>query len=204
VPKLSFPGGVLVGCEAGLLNGAKIKGIHTAIKSGMLAAESIFAELYGDREPEYPASLQASWVTQELRAARNFSPGFARFGTLVGAGLAFVEHNLLRGRAPYTLRNRLPDYAALESAAASTPIDYPVPDGVISFDRLSSVYLTNTHHEENQPNHLKLRDAAVPIRDNLPRYAEPAQRYCPAAVYEIVATQGSPPTFQINAQNCIH
>ena len=204
LPKVSFPGGMLVGCEAGLLNGGKIKGIHTAIKSGMLAAESIFAELYENRVLDYATSLQASWVTCELRAARNFSPGFARFGTLLGAGLAFVEHNLLRGRAPYTLHNRLPDHAALNPAAESTPIAYPLPDGVISFDRLSSVYLTNTHHEDNQPNHLELRDPALPIRDNLPRYAEPAQRYCPAAVYEIVTAQAGQPRFQINAQNCIH
>ncbi len=203
LPKMTFPGGMLVGCEAGLLNGAKIKGIHTAIKSGMLAAEALQAELYEGRKTDYAGALSESWVGRELKAARNFSGGLARFGTLLGGGLALLEHNVLRGRIPYTLHNRAPDHASLARADRVVPIAYPAPDGVISFDRLSSVYLSNTNHDENQPNHLRLGDPDVPIRDNLPAYAEPAQRYCPAAVYEVVES-GAEARFQINAQNCVH
>lgn len=204
VPRLAFPGGLLVGCEAGLLNGAKIKGIHTALKSGIVAAESLFATLYDGRELTYSSALADSWVGEELKRARNYSAGMARFGTLLGGSLAFVEHNLLRGRASYTLHNPTPDHASLERAARAPRINYPSPDGIISFDRLSSVYLSNTHHEEDQPNHLHLRDPELPIRDNLPEYDEPAQRYCPAAVYEIVEGVGGELRFQINAQNCVH
>jgi electron-transferring-flavoprotein dehydrogenase len=204
LPRTTFPGGLLVGCEAGLLNGAKIKGIHTAIKSGMLAAESLYGELYEGREADYAMALEQSWVGRELKAARNFSGGLARFGTLIGGSLAFFEHNILRGRIPYSLHNRGPDHAALERADQAAPIDYPTPDGVISFDRLSSVYLSNTNHDEDQPSHLHLGDPDVPIRDNLPAYAEPAQRYCPAAVYEVVESTAGEPRFQINAQNCVH
>jgi len=204
MPRLSFPGGVLVGCDAGLLNGARIKGIHTALKSGMLAAECLFTELYAGHASDYQAALNDSWLGRELEAARNFSGGIARFGTLLGGGLAFLEQNVLRGRVPYSLHNRTPDYASLERATNARPITYPAPDGVISFDRLSSVYLSNTHHEEDQPCHLRLGDPEVPVRDTLPVYAEPAQRYCPAAVYEIVEEAGGPPRFQINAQNCVH
>ena len=204
LPKLTFPGGALVGCEAGFLNGAKIKGIHTAMKSGMLAAEAVFAALYADGDADYTAALEGSWVGEELKAARNFSPGLARFGTRIGGALAFIEHNVLRGKVPYTIHNNVPDYETLVDASAAAPIEYPSPDGVISFDRLSSVYLSNTHHEEDQPGHLRLTDPELPVRDNLPRYAEPAQRYCPAAVYEIVTTEDGAPRFQINAQNCVH
>ena len=204
LPRLVFPGGVLVGCDAGLLNGAKMKGIHTAMKSGMLAAEAIFTTLYEDGEADYAAALEASWVAEELRAARNFSAGLRRFGTLLGGGLAFVEHNLLRGNVPYTIRNTVPDHETLTEAGAAEPIDYPAPDGVISFDRLSSVFLSSTHHEEDQPCHLRLTDPALPVRETLPRFAEPAQRYCPAAVYEIVANDDGGPRLQINAQNCVH
>jgi len=204
LPRLSFPGGMLVGCEAGLLNPLKIKGIHAAIKSGMLAGEATFAALYDDREPDYDAALAASWLGTELKTSRNFSPGVARFGPVIGGALAFVEHNLLRGRAPWSLGNAVPDHARLERAERAARIDYPAPDGVISFDRLSSVYLSSTNHEEDQPCHLVLADPAVPIRDNLPLFAEPAQRYCPAAVYEVIEAPGDAPRLQINAQNCVH
>jgi len=209
LPKLAFPGGLLAGCEAGFLNGAKIKGSHTAMKSGMLAAETVFEALAGGddggRELEaYGRRVRSSWLGAELRRARNFSAGFSRLGPLGGAALAFIEHNLLRGRAPYTLRDPVPDHARLARADAVAPIRYPPPDGVISFDRLSSVFLANTHHDEDQPNHLKLADPSVPIEQNLPLFDEPAQRYCPAAVYEVVNDAPGGPRFQINAANCIH
>jgi electron-transferring-flavoprotein dehydrogenase len=204
LPRLVFPGGALVGCEAGLLNGAKMKGIHTAMKSGMLAAEAIFTTLYEDGEADYSAILEASWVGEELKSARNFSAGLNRFGTLLGGSLAFIEHNLFRGKVPYTIRNPVPDHATLTKASAAEPIDYPAPDGVISFDRLSSVFLSSTHHEEDQPGHLRLADPALPVRETLPNFAEPAQRYCPAAVYEIVESEKGGPRLQINAQNCVH
>lgn len=206
LPVLSFPGGVLVGCEAGFLNGLKIKGIHTAIKTGMLAAEAIVSSRQGvGRVQElYPSAVQGSWVMSELRRARNFSPGLTRFGTIVGAGAAFAEHRLMLGCAPYTLRNRQPDHGSLARAADSTEIAYPKADGTISFDLPSSVYLSNTNHVEDQVCHLQLRDCTVPVASNLPRYAEPAQRYCPAGVYEIIADEGKEPELQINAQNCLH
>jgi len=207
LPKLAVPGGLLVGCEAGFLNAAKIKGSHTAMKTGMVAAESIFAALAaggnGGAEVDFEARIKASWVHQELYAARNFSAGLKKFGVTLGGTLAFVEHNLLAGKAPWSLRNATPDHATLKPAPEAKPIDYPKPDGVISFDRLSSVFLSSTNHEEDQPCHLKLADDAVPVRDNLPRFAEPAQRYCPAGVYEILEGDDGP-RFQINAQNCVH
>jgi electron-transferring-flavoprotein dehydrogenase len=204
-----FPGGLLAGCEAGFLNGAKIKGTHTAIKTGMLAAESVFAALAegdagGRALDDYERSVDASWVGDELRRARNFSAGFKRFGRLGGSSLAFVEHNLLRGRSPLSLRDGTPDHARLEPAGNSTPIEYPPPDGIISFDRLSSVYLADTEHEEDQPVHLRLIDESLPTTHHLPVFDEPAQRYCPAAVYEIVNDAAGAPRFQINAANCVH
>jgi electron-transferring-flavoprotein dehydrogenase len=209
LPKLVVPGGLLVGCEAGFLNGAKVKGAHTAIKSGMLAAETIYEALatgdQGGRElASYPERVQASWVGEELTTARNFSAGLTRLGAFAGGALAFLEHNVLRGRSPFTLRNPVPDHARLVRAADAAPIDYPKPDGVLSFDRLSSVFLSNTAHEENQPCHLRLADPAVPIAANLPQFAEPAQRYCPAAVYEVVRDPAGQPQFRINAVNCVH
>jgi electron-transferring-flavoprotein dehydrogenase len=208
LPKLTFPGGLLVGCDAGLLNGAKLKGTHTAMKSGMLAAEAVFAALArGAHDAEltsYAASLHASWVFTELHAARNFSAGIAKLGTRLGAALAFVEHNVLRGRTPLTLRSRAPDHARLRTAADAKRIVYASPDGNVTFDRLSSVYLASTQHDEDQPCHLRLSDPALPIRENLPTYAEPAQRYCPAGVYEIVSGADGAPAFRINAANCIH
>ena len=210
LPKLSFPGGVLVGCEAGFLNPAKIKGSHTAMKTGMLAAETIFGALAldsgsADAELErYDERIRASWVWDELHRGRNFSAGIAKLGTVFGGALAFVEQNVLQGRAPWTLRNRTPDHARLHAAAVTPVPHYPRPDGIVSFDRASSVFLSSTAHEENQPVHLKLADPTVPIAVNLPQFAEPAQRYCPAGVYEIVAGPNGAPRFQINATNCVH
>jgi electron-transferring-flavoprotein dehydrogenase len=209
LPKLTFPGGLLVGCDAGLLNGAKIKGTHTAMKSGMLAADAVFEALAsgrpGGKELEsFARSLKASWVFDELRPARNFSAGVSKFGTLAGGALAFVEHNLLRGHTPLTLHNCVPDHARMHSAEVAKRIEYPLPDGAISFDRLSSLYLSNTRHDEDQPCHLQLSDSALPIAANLPRFDEPAQRYCPAGVYEVVTASGGIPEFRINAANCIH
>ena len=209
LPRTAFPGGLLVGCDAGFLNGAKLKGSHTAMKSGMLAAEAVFEAIAegdagGSELESFRRSLDGSWVIDELYRARNFSAGITKFGTLLGGGLAFVEHNLLRGRAPWTLHNPTPDHATLRAAAASSRIEYPRPDGSVSFDRASSVFLSNTEHDENQPCHLELADAELPIRENLPRFDEPAQRYCPAGVYEVVADAAGAPSFRINAANCIH
>ena len=197
---------MLVGCEAGFLNGLKIKGIHTAMKTGMLAAESIFASQHGTARAHeyYPLAVEDSWVMNELHRARNFSPGLARFGTLIGAGLAFIEHRLCFGRVPYTLRNRCADHDGLKTAGDAAKIVYPKPDNKISFDLSSSVYLSNTNHEEDQPCHLQLDDPDVPVSVNLPRFAEPAQRYCPAGVYEVIARADAEPRFRINAQNCLH
>ena len=206
LPVLSFPGGMLIGCEAGFLNGLKIKGLHTAIKTGMLAAEAIVASEQGVGKVQelYPAAVENSWVNSELRRARNFSSGLARFGTIVSAGLAFAEHRLMFGSVPYTLRNRQPDNESLEHASDATTISYPKADGIISFDLPSSVYLSNTNHIEDQLCHLQLKDSTVPVASNLPRYAEPAQRYCPAGVYEIVVDGNKESELLINASNCLH
>ena len=210
LPKLVFPGGLLVGCEAGFLNGAKIKGTHTALKSGMLAAETVHEALTGTRrEPlaelaSYESRVRNCWLWQELHAARNFSAAQAKLGTLGGAAFAFVEHAVCRGRLPLTLRHRTPDYAVLKRADRSAPIDYPKPDGIVSFDRLSSVFLSGTAHEEDQPCHLRLTDPELPVRENLPVFDEPAQRYCPAGVYEIVRAPSGAAEFRINAANCVH
>jgi electron-transferring-flavoprotein dehydrogenase len=208
LPRLVVPGGLLVGCDAGFLNPAKIKGSHTAMKTGMLAAECVHGALAsgdaGGRELEdFRRRVRESWVHTELEQARNFGGALARFGTRLGGAFAFVEHNVLRGRSPFTLRNRVPDHATLMTAAGSAPITYSSADGVVSFDKLSSVFLSNTAHVEDQPCHLRLADAAVPIAKNLPLFAEPAQRYCPAAVYEVLEPTGAP-QFRINAANCVH
>ncbi len=209
LPKLVFPGGLLAGCEAGFLNGVKIKGNHTAMKTGMLAAESIFAALLqGEDAPlvldDYPAAVRNSWVHDELYRARNFGPAQKKLGTLAGAAFTWLDQNLFGGRLPFTLRAPQPDHAGLLPASEAPKIEYPKPDNVLSFDRLSSVYLSSTHHEEDQPCHLRLKDPELPIRENLPKYAEPAQRYCPAAVYEVVDDERGGKRFQINAQNCVH
>jgi len=208
LPKLSFPGGMLVGCDAGFLNGVKIKGAHTAIKTGMLAAESIYGAISGGDNgyadlASYPEAVEQSWVYDEMFRARNFGPSLHKFGTFFGAAFTFVDQNLFRGRLPFTLRNTEADHDSLRQASESNVIEYPKPDGVISFDRLSSVFLSSTNHEEDQPSHLKLKDESIPIEYNLPTYAEPAQRYCPAGVYEVVDADGTQ-RFQINAQNCVH
>jgi electron-transferring-flavoprotein dehydrogenase len=208
LPRLSFPGGLLIGCDAGFLNGAKIKGTHAAIKSGLLAADTV-ADALASGDPDaadltaFEDAFRSSWLHAELRQARNFGAGIARFGMLVGGALAFLEQNVLRGRSPLTLKNRVPDHARLQPAAAADRIAYPKPDGIVSFDRLSSIDLANLEHDEDQPCHLMLRDPDTPVARNLPRYAEPAQRYCPAGVYEIV-DDGRGPVFRINAANCIH
>ena len=212
VPKLSFPGGALIGDSAGFVNVPRIKGSHNALKTGMLAAESAFAALRhgrrGDELRDLEERYRDSWVWKELRAVRNVKPLWSRFG-LAGVGLAGVDMwatTLLQGLSPFgTLKHRKTDAEATEPAAKHRPIVYPKPDGVISFDKLSSVFLSNTNHEEDQPSHLKLKDPSIPIAVNLPVYAEPAQRYCPAAVYEVVTDEsGGQPRFVINAQNCVH
>jgi len=210
LPKMSFPGGLLLGCDAGTLNSSKIKGSHTAMKSGMLGAETVFEAIQkgsegGDDLTSFAEKFENSWLFKELCAERNFSPAMHKFGTVIGGGIAYLEQNILRRPLPITFHDTTPDYAALKPAAECKKIDYPKPDNSLTFDRLSSAFMSNTNHEEDQPCHLKLKDSEVPIRDNLPTYDEPAQRYCPVGVYEVVdAEDGSGKKFQINAQNCIH
>lgn len=209
LPKMTFNGGMLVGCDAGTLNFAKIKGNHTAMKSGMLAAETIFAAVSqgdtgGQDLTEFASALKNSWLYDELYRSRNFGPALHKFGTFWGGAFNTVEQNWFGGKLPFTLKDDSLDHAQLKLASEVNPIQYPKPDNVLSFDRLSSVYLSNTNHEEEQPCHLKLKDASIPISVNLVKYNEPAQRYCPAGVYEIVQDENSEPKFQINAQNCIH
>lgn len=207
LPKLAFPGGMLVGCGAGFLNGVKIKGAHTAIKTGMLAAESVYESLgKGEAHAElsgFEEKVKASWVHEELYRVRNFGPALHKLGTFLGAAFTFIDQNIFRGRLPFTLHNPDPDHESLVKASEARVIDYPKPDGVITFDRLSSVFLSSTNHEEDQPCHLKLKDDSIPLSYNLPEFDEPAQRYCPAGVYEIVEVDGQP-SFQISAGNCVH
>ena len=206
LPKLTVPGGLLVGDDAGFLNFLKIKGSHTAMKSGMLAAEAVFEELQGGNEYTEAASYQAlfekSWLFDELKSSRNAGPIMHKLGMFLGAAYTFVDQ-LFKGRLPWTFQDPTPDYATLKPASECEKIDYPKPDGVISFDKLSSVFLSGTNHEEDQPCHLSLVDPDIPINENLPKFDEPAQRYCPAGVYEIVREEAGP-RFQINAQNCVH
>ncbi len=208
LPKLTFPGGMLVGCDAGFLNGVKIKGNHTAMKTGMLAAESVCeALLAGDEGGQELASFERavkdSWVHEELHRGRNFGPFIHKFGLWVGSALTWIDQAVFRGRLPVTLHLREPDHTSLKPADQAPRIDYPKPDGKISFDRLSSVFLSSTNHEEDQPVHLQLADPTIPISYNLPTFDEPAQRYCPAGVYEVVEDEGEQ-VFRINAQNCVH
>ena len=206
LPKLTFPGGVLVGDSAGFLNVAKIKGSHTAIKSGMLAAEAIFEALQTGQTDEvtpYGEAVKKSWLWSELKAVRNVRPAFAHFGTILGSLYAGLELYILKGRAPWTLPTHS-DHDSLKKASECKKIDYPKPDGKISFDRLSSVFISNTAHEENQPAHLRLADQDIPITHNLALYDAPEQRYCPAGVYEIVRPDDGQPRLQINAANCVH
>jgi electron-transferring-flavoprotein dehydrogenase len=208
VPKLAFPGGALIGCAAGFVNVPRIKGSHTAMKSGMLAAEAAFAALAGERGADeltaYEESLSSSWIADELKMVRNVEPLVARFGGRMGTLLAGLDMwmRTLKIGLPFTLRHH-PDNETLYRRDLVAPIDYPKPDGVISFDRLSSVFLSNTNHEEDQPIHLTLKDASIPTEINLPLYDGPEQRYCPAGVYEFVE-EPSGPRLQINAQNCVH
>mgnify|MGYP001348383280 FL=1 len=207
IPKLTFPGGCLVGCTAGFLNVPKIKGTHTAMKSGMVAAEAIFDSLDamapGHEPASYGEKLQDSWLWTELYKVRNIRPGFSR-GLWFGMANAALDTYILRGRAPWTLHHHA-DHITLKKADEAPRIEYPKPDGEISFDRNSSVFLSGTNHEENQPAHLTLKDSSVPINHNLALYDAPEQRYCPAGVYEIVReNDGSNPRLQINAQNCVH
>jgi electron-transferring-flavoprotein dehydrogenase len=208
LPKLTFPGGVLVGDDAGFLNASRIKGSHCAIKSGSLAAEACFEALTAERERDeltaFPQKFEQSWLYDELYRARNFKPWMAK-GMQLGGLMFGIDQIVFRGKAPWTLHHSGPDHAKLKPASQFQPINYPKPDGVVSFDRLSSVFLSNTNHEEDQPCHLTLKDASVPIRVNLAEYDAPEQRYCPAGVYEIVRDEnGQNPRLQINAQNCVH
>ncbi|MEP4548007.1 MAG: electron transfer flavoprotein-ubiquinone oxidoreductase, partial [Saccharospirillum sp.] len=209
LPKMHFPGGLLIGCDAGTLNFAKIKGSHTAMKSGMVAADVILERAKGDWQAgqdlaEYATAFEQSWAHQELHQQRNFGPAQHKFGNVLGSAYAFIDINLFRGKLPWTMQDTTPDYAQTKLAGDCPQLSYPKPDGVLSFDKLSSVYLSNTNHEEDQPVHLKLADASIPIANNLPKYAEPAQRYCPAGVYEVVEDETGEKRFQINAQNCVH
>ena len=208
LPKLSVPGAVIVGDDAGFLNVLKIKGSHTAMKSGMIAADTLYGALAGGDEggrdlTEYDQAFRKTWLHEELDSSRNIGPALHKFGVLGGSAYAFLDQFLLRGHAPWTLKDPVPDHATLKPASSARRIEYPKPDGVISFDRLSSVFLSNTNHEEDQPCHLRLADPLIPIARNLPQFDEPAQRYCPAGVYEVVQ-ESSGPRFQINAQNCVH
>lgn len=210
LPRMHFPGGLLIGCDAGTLDFSRIKGIHSAMKSGMLAAKTVAMTLRGGDEggrdlAEYQDALQQSWLGQELKTARNFGAALHRWGPWLGGAFNWLEQ---RGASlplldSITLLDKEPDYRQLRMASRCQPISYPKPDGKLSFDKLSSVYLANTSHDEDQPCHLKLQDASIPVAVNLPTWAEPAQRYCPAGVFEIVESE-SQPYLQINAANCIH
>ena len=205
LPKMDFPGGLLVGDNAGTLNFSKIKGSHTAMKSGILAGEHIYAQLSSDIKSDisFDTLIKESWLYDELYKSRNFGPFFHKYGALIGAFFNAIDQFIFRGKLPFTLNHKTPDYACLKKSDDMPKIIYPKPDGVYSFDKLSSVYLSNTNHEEDQPCHLQLKDSSVPININLPMYDEPAQRYCPAGVYEVVEKNGVN-EFVINAQNCVH
>ena len=207
LPKMNFPGGLIIGCDAGTLNAVKIKGNHTAMKSGILAAEEVAAALMSESPAadlvNFESRVNASWLGKELKSSRNFAGYMHTFGALLGSAAVWFDQTIMRGNMPFTLRDRTPDHACLKPAAQSKQINYPKPDNVLTFDRLSSVFLSNTNHEEDQPCHLQLMDSSIPIEVNLPMYDEPAQRYCPAGVYEVI-TDGDKSRFQINAQNCVH
>nr|WP_315184298.1 electron transfer flavoprotein-ubiquinone oxidoreductase [uncultured Albidiferax sp.] len=207
LPKTVFPGGALVGCDAGFLNVSRIKGSHAAIKTGMLAAEAAYAAVTSGRQHDelsaYPEAFEKSWLHTELHKARNFKAWFKK-GLLTATIMNGVEQFALRGHIPWTLRRDKPDHAYLKPASQCKPIVYPKPDGKLTFDRLSSVFISNTNHAENQPAHLTLKDASVPVSINLHKYAGPEARYCPAGVYEFVKTDAGQDRLQINAQNCVH
>jgi electron-transferring-flavoprotein dehydrogenase len=205
LPKMTFAGGLIVGCDAGTLNFAKIKGVHTAMKSGMVAAEEVVKALASDRShdeiTEFTTAFEASWAFQELHRSRNFGPAMHKFGIFGGAAFNFVDQNLFA--LPVTLHDTHPDHEMLKPASECKKIDYPKPDGKLSFNKLDSVFIGNVNHAEDQPCHLKLKDEAIPLEVNLPKWDEPAQRYCPAGVYEIVEDEQGK-RFQINSQNCVH
>lgn len=207
-PRMTFPGGLLIGDNAGTLNFAKIKGIHCAMKSGMIAAESAANAINADRQHDeltgYTEAYRASWAYKELHLQRNFGPAQHKWGNILGSAYAFIDINLFNGKLPWTLKDPKPDYSKLKPAGDCKPIHYPKPDNKLSFDKLSSVFLSNTNHEEDQPCHLTLANPDVPIAHNLPLFDEPAQRYCPAGVYEITENEDGDKQFQINAQNCVH
>lgn len=206
LPKMTFPGGLVVGCDAGTLNFAKIKGTHTAMKSGLVAAEELFKAIQAgrtnDEVTEFTTAFEASWAWQELHRSRNFGPAMHKFGTFLGGAFNYIDQNIVP--MPFTLHDTTPDYATLKPAAECAQINYPKPDGKISFAKLDSVFIGNVNHAEDQPCHLKLKDASIPLSVNLPKWDEPAQRYCPAGVYEIVETAEGEKRFQINSQNCVH
>jgi electron-transferring-flavoprotein dehydrogenase len=210
VPRLYFPGGVLIGCSAGFVNVPRIKGSHNAMKTGMMAAETAFAALNegraGDELADYETAYENSWVYEDLKRVKNVKPMWSKLGLVGGVVLGAVDMwlNTLFGFGFGTWRHGKPDSATLKPAAASRIINYPKPDGVLSFDRLTDLAFSATNHEEDEPVHLKLKDPSIPIAVNLPMWAEPAQRYCPAGVYEVIMEDGKPPRFQINHQNCVH
>ena len=207
LPKLTFPGGMLIGDAAGTVNVPKIKGTHTAMKTGMVAAEAVAEALSDDGPAEltrYPEMLQKSWLWEELHSVRNIRPGFAKFGFWGGLLHAGIDTYLFRGKAPWTLRHKHADNEVTLEADMAPKIEYPKPDGVLTFDRNSSVFISNTNHEENQPVHLTLKDASVPVEVNLKRFGGPEARFCPAGVYEFVGVEEGEPRLQINAQNCVH
>jgi electron-transferring-flavoprotein dehydrogenase len=207
LPKTVFPGGALVGCEAGYLNASRIKGSHAAIKTGMLAAQAAFDAIQAGRQHDeltaYPEAFEQSWLFTELNKARNFKQWFKK-GRSVATIMTGIEQFVLRGNIPWTIHRDRADHTYLKPAAECPPIVYPKPDGKLTFDKLSSVFISNTNHEENQPAHLTLKDPSVPVNINLHKYAGPESRYCPAGVYEFVQAEGGGERLQINAQNCVH
>jgi electron-transferring-flavoprotein dehydrogenase len=207
LPKLTFPGGALIGCDAGFLNMSRIKGSHAAIKSGMLAADAAIDALGAHRQHDelsaYPRAFEQSWLYEELHKARNVKPLLAK-GLYAGALMVGVDQIVLRGKAPWTLRHTHANHECLKPASTVRPIEYPKPDGKLTFDRLSSVFISNANHAEDQPVHLTLNDAGIPVSVNLATYAGPESRYCPAGVYEFVKTDQGADRLQINAQNCVH
>ena len=210
LPKMTLPGALLLGCDAGTLNFSKIKGTHTAMKSGLVAAETVFEALRagdegGQELTAFGEAFRSSWAWDELHRSRNFGPALHKWGPYLGGAFNFVDQNWFGGRLPFTLHDTSEDHRALDTAATRQPLEYPKPDGKLSFDKLSSVFISNTNHEEDQPVHLRLADPELPVRVNLMLYDAPEQRYCPAGVYEIVREDdGSDPRLQINAQNCVH
>ncbi|NSY32764.1 electron transfer flavoprotein-ubiquinone oxidoreductase [Pseudoalteromonas sp. JC28] len=208
LPKMHFPGGLLIGCDAGTLNFAKIKGNHTAMKSGMLAADAITEALGQESAPSdlvsFADKFKASWLYDELYQSRNFGPAMHKLGRIMGGAYNMIDQNIFSGSLPFTIKDEHQDHAQLKLASESQTISYPKPDGKLSFDKLSSVFLSSTNHEEVQPCHLQLKDSDIPIKVNLAKFDEPAQRYCPAGVYEVNENEQGEKQFVINSQNCIH